>query len=86
MNSWFLLVNSRIGESYWVIPSLADFLLFWRHHGGPQVLLYAQSKCVGGCSLCIQIMAGAAIFHQVGALTTQPAFIIYVNRAAPAIF
>jgi hypothetical protein len=76
MNPLFQLVNSRRGESYWVIPSLTHFFVVLATSWRPQVLLYAQSKCVVVCSVCIQTTAGAAIFHHVGALTTQPAFMI----------
>jgi hypothetical protein len=67
MNPLFLLVNSRRGEP-WLIPSLAHILLIYQHHGGTlKMLLYAQSKCIGSCSINIQNMAGAALFYNIGA-------------------
>ncbi len=42
-SAWILLVNTRRGESYWLIRSLVHFLLLYRHHGG--------AKC---CSMRIQ--------------------------------
>ncbi len=84
-SAWILLVNSRRGESYWLIPSLAHFcccvVTSWRR----QVLLYAHSKCIGSCSTSIQNMAGAALFHHVGAQSNTTG-LRDVNRAAPDIF
>jgi hypothetical protein len=64
MNPLFLWVNSRRGESSWLIPSLA----YIQHHGDAlKMFLYAHSKCIGSCSIHIQNMAGAALFYNVGA-------------------
>ncbi len=47
MNSVFQLVNSSRGESYWLIPNLAHFVVDLVTSWKGQVLLYAYSKCVG---------------------------------------
>jgi hypothetical protein len=66
INPLILWANSRRGGSNKLIPSLTHFCLAlatsWRH----QILLYADSKSVGSCFMCIQNMTGAALFWHAG--------------------
>jgi hypothetical protein len=54
-------------QGYWLIPSLGHFFVALATSWRRQVLLYVHSKCIGNCSMCIQSMAGAALFYHIGA-------------------
>ncbi len=76
------IIQRRDG-SYWLIPSLDHFVLgpviSWRS----QVLLYAHSKCIRSCCMCIQNIAGAALFisqRQVENWIQELVLIISVHR------
>jgi hypothetical protein len=84
-SAWILLVNSRRGKSYWLIPSLALFFVALATSRRHQMLLYAHSKCVRSCSMLIQNMAEAALFYHVGTQSNTTGF-HDVNISAPAIF
>jgi hypothetical protein len=61
-STWILLVNTRRGETYWLIPSLVHFFIALATSLRRQVLLYGHSKCLGNCSMRIQNIAGAALY------------------------
>jgi hypothetical protein len=84
MKSLFLLLNSRKGESYWLILSLAYFLLLEHHHMGAKY-----------CSMHIQNMPGVDrcafkmwrellyIFYYVGTWSNTPGLIMKIEQLPP---
>jgi hypothetical protein len=79
------LVNSRKGDFYWLIPSLAHFFLSLVTIGMCQVLFYPHSKCVVSCSMRSLNMAGAALFYHVG-IESNKTGLHYVKIVALALF